>query len=319
MIIDIELRTIRFMLAIEETGSFAKAAKVLFISQPALTQYIQRIEAQLSYPLYIREKGKCYPTESAKILLVEGKVILDKYNDMVSKMNKIANPINDDILLGWPMGYTVPYTRRVKPQNQQIKPTNVVITEDTVENLITLLLEKKLNILLLPALYSNPNLHYITVKREEFYLAVPKEHGANKIIENDNLSGFADLSKLSNMPFISLYAPAYKEFIKPLFYEAGYKPNVVFKCNSWDSSHSLVEDCLGLAIVPFWFADQGHEKVNYYRIKSNEPTYRILTLAYHKKQVITDEFQNFIDGIIEDLGDEYSKKPFDYSVLNKTI
>ena len=45
----IELKTIQMIKAIEEEGSFQKAADVLYLSQPALSQYIKRVEKELSF------------------------------------------------------------------------------------------------------------------------------------------------------------------------------------------------------------------------------------------------------------------------------
>jgi LysR family hydrogen peroxide-inducible transcriptional activator len=319
MSIDIELKTIKMMLAIEQEGSFSKAAEVLYISQPALTQYIKRIESILSFSLYNRENGKCIPTKAAKILLKEGKLLLEQYDSMLKKMNNAIDSEVVNIQLGWPTGYTVPYLNSIMSSISHLKYLNVQVTENLVETLIQLLLKKKLNILLIPALYFHPDLVYTTIRREEFYLAVPKNHVANTIINQNGPIDYADLSDLKDMPFISLSANAYKKFIAPLFHEAGYNPNVIFSCTNWYSSHSLVEDGLGLSIVPYWFAENGHEKINYYHIQSKQRTYRILACVLHRDQVVSPELNSFIDHIKNIYGDKYAHTPFDHSNLNHNL
>lgn len=312
---DIELKTIHIMKVIEEEGSIAKAAAALYISQPALSNYIKRIENQISFPLYIRKKGRCYPTDAGKVLLTEGKLLLDQYYSLIHKLENSTVSDSKEILLGWPMGYTVQYLHQIISEDTKVLSTKV--KEDSVENLIQQLLEKKLDLLLIPALYSHPDIIYKTLKREEFFLAVPKDHIANNIVSNQNDSVFVELSKLAAMPYISLYAQAYEEFVKPLFHEAGYSPNVIFRCNNWDSSHSLVEKGLGLTIVPYWFAEKDNEKVNYYRIKSNYHTFRTFAFAHLRSQPISQNIQNFIDRSITHFGDKHAEEPFDYSFLTK--
>jgi len=319
MVRDIELKTIKIMLTIEQEGSFAKAAKTLYITQPALTQYIKRIESVLSFPLYKRENGKCLPTEPTKILLEEGKLVLEQYNSMLEKMENMSNSKITDIQLGWPEGYTVHYHHRITSSASQLNLLNIAITENSVETLINLLLQKKVTLLFVPAVYYHPDLLYSTICREEFYLAVPKNHIANSLIMENSPTNYANLSKLKGMPFISLYANAYQEFIKPLFHEAGYKPNVIIKCTSWDSSHSLVESGLGLSIVPYWFAEKGHEKINYYHIQSNCRTYRIFACVLHRSQLISPELQTFIDYVKNIYGDQDTCTPFNYSILSKKV
>jgi len=316
---DIELKTVEIMLAIEQEGSFSKAAKILYISQPALTQHIKRIESTISFPLYNRENGKCIPTKAAKILLKEGKSLLEQYDSMLKKMENAANSEITDIQLGWPTGYTVQYLNSLMSNISHLKSLNVQVTGNTVESLIQLLLQKKITLLLLPALYSHPDLVYTTIRREEFYLAVPKNHVANTLISQNGPIDYADLSNLKDMPFISLYANAYKKFIDPLFHEAGYKPNIIFNCTNWNSSHSLVEDGLGLSIVPYWFAEKGHEKINYYHIQSKHRTYRIFACVLHRNQVVSPELRSFIDLIKNIYGDQYAQVPFDYSILSQKL
>jgi len=319
MAIDVELKTIKIMLAIEQEGSFSKAAEVLYISQPALTQYIKRIESVLSFPLYNRENGKCVPTKAAKILLKEGKLLLEQYESMLKKMNDAVDSKVVNIQLGWPTGYTVQYLNSIMSSISNLESINVQVTENLVETLIQLLLQKKLSVLLIPALYFHPDLVYTTIRREEFYLAVPKKHIANTLINKNGPTDYASLSDLKDMPFISLSANAYKKFIDPLFHEAGYNPNIIFNCTNWYSSHSLVEDGLGLSIVPYWFAEKGHEKINYYRIQSKQRAYRILACVFHRDQLVSPELKGFIDHIKNIYGDQYAHLPFDYSNLNQNI
>jgi LysR family hydrogen peroxide-inducible transcriptional activator len=319
MQINIDLKTVKFMLAIEQEGSFAKAAKILYITQPALTQYIKRIESALSFPLYKRENGKCLPTEPAKILLKQGKLLLSQYESMLEEMEHVANSKNTNIQLGWPEGYTVYYLNRIISGASQLNWPNVAVTENSIEILINLLLQKKLTLLFIPAIYHHPDLLYSNIRREEFYLAVPKDHIANSLIMENNSTNYADLSKLKDMPFISLYAKAYKEFIKPLFHEAGYKPNVIFRCANWNSSHALVEKGLGLSIVPYWFSEIGHEKINYYNIQSSCQTYRIFACVLHRNHLPSTELQTFIDCFKNIYGDENASIPFNYSILSQKL
>ena len=316
---EIDLKTIKIMLAIQQAGSFAKAAKVLYISQPALTQYIKRIESSLSSPLYYRENGRCIPTEAANILLTEGKSLLAQYDDMLNKLDHVTNSVNQEIRMGWATGYTVQYLNSILSNDSQFRKLNVTITEDTVEQLLQQLLQKKLNFLLIPALYYHTDLVYTTIRQEEFYLAVPKEHIANILINQNDSQGYADLSHLKDMPFITLTANPYVQFVKPLFDKAGYTPNVIFKCKNWNSSHSLVEEGLGLSIVPYWFAEKGHAKINYYRIKSNARTNRTFACVYHRDQVIYPEFQTFIDIVKKIYGDQHAYMPFDQTILNQRL
>lgn len=86
----IELKTIQMIKAIEEEGSFQKAADVLYLSQPALSQYIKRVEKELSFNLYERSGGKCTLTEAGEVLLEEGQHYLNSMKN-AAKMKDAAS------------------------------------------------------------------------------------------------------------------------------------------------------------------------------------------------------------------------------------
>ena len=316
---EIDLKTIRIMLAIEKEGSLGKAANALYISQPALSQYIKRIEATLSYPLYYRDNGRCIPTEPAKILLTEGKALLAQFDDIINKLELVANKKESEIVMGWPTGYTVQYLNKILPSDSESRTLNLTVTEDTVENLIGKLLKRKLDFLLIPSLYYHPDLVYSTIRHEEFFLAAPKNHIANSIIKKHSSEISVDLSVLKDMPFITLTANPYVQFVQPLFDDAGFTPTIIFKCKNWNSSHALVEDGLGLAIVPYWFAENGSDNINYYRINSNALTYRVFACVHHKNQSITPEFQKVIDTVKDIYGDKHMREAFDYKMLKHQL
>lgn len=65
------------LLTLEREGSFSAAAAALGVSQPSLSQQIQRMESELGTPLFLRQGRKILPTEAGKILLRCGKRIRD--------------------------------------------------------------------------------------------------------------------------------------------------------------------------------------------------------------------------------------------------
>ncbi|MGB6155889.1 MAG: LysR substrate-binding domain-containing protein [Castellaniella sp.] len=65
------LKQIHTFRAIMVTGSVSSAAKLLFVSQPAVSRLLAHTEQQLGYPLFERIKGRLYPTSEARLLFDE--------------------------------------------------------------------------------------------------------------------------------------------------------------------------------------------------------------------------------------------------------
>jgi DNA-binding transcriptional LysR family regulator len=72
----LELRQLRYFVAVVEEGSLTRAAGHLRIAQQSLSQQIRILEAQLGAPLLIRSNRGVTPTPVGRVLLREARVVL---------------------------------------------------------------------------------------------------------------------------------------------------------------------------------------------------------------------------------------------------
>lgn len=87
---DIELRHLRAICAIAETGSVTKAATVLGLAQPALTAQLQRIEKALGGPLFERDRRGARPTALGELVLARARVLLPAVQGLQDEAARIA-------------------------------------------------------------------------------------------------------------------------------------------------------------------------------------------------------------------------------------
>jgi DNA-binding transcriptional LysR family regulator len=73
---DIELRHLRVVCAIADTGSVTKAAALLGLAQPALTTQLQRIERTLGGTLFERDRRGARPTALGELVLARARVLI---------------------------------------------------------------------------------------------------------------------------------------------------------------------------------------------------------------------------------------------------
>ena len=255
------------MLAIEREGGFQKAAEALYISQPALSQYIRRIEDSLGFRLYERDKGRCVPTEAGKVLLSCGRSLLRDYNAMLEKVNAAAGIT--DVHIGWPTGYTVRFFNKLFSYMAAHELSKITYTEDVADQLLLLLLEGKLDMIFVPVYYSHPDIEYTTIQHEEFYLTVPRQHEANAVLEANSRDGYVDLSLVLDQPFIMIDARAYEDFVEGLFR---------------DFPHDLA----------------------FYRIRSPHPNARVFACAKLKRTAMSRGMQAVLDYMLKNYGDEHA-------------
>ncbi len=309
----IEIKTIQYMLTIEREGCFQKAADAMYISQPALSQYIRRIEDSLNIQLYERTKHRCVPTKAGSVLLEYGKPLLENYNTMLEKMNAAATV--KEVRIGWPTGYTVLYFSKLVSYMEQTHQVHIHVVEDSVEKITAGLLQRDLDLIFVPAIYSHSRIEYTTVRHEEFYLAVPKNHKAAAVCAKNQKNGFIDLRHLKGMPFLVIDAKAYTDLFYALFKNFEWNPTVTFFCKDWERGFKLVEDGSCLAILPYWYANYQTENTVFYKIKSSQKNYRLFACGTYKDSTVTSEMQSTIDYMTEIAGDEHAGILLDQSQL----
>src|SRR4249919_3967064 len=80
----IELRHLRYFVALADAGSFTHAAERMFIAQPTLSQQIRRLEEMVGTPLLQRRREGVRLTEAGTVLLQESRTILSLLDHGVS-------------------------------------------------------------------------------------------------------------------------------------------------------------------------------------------------------------------------------------------
>ena len=87
---NLELRHLRVVCAIAETGSVTKAASTLGLAQPALTAQLQRIERTLGGPLFERDRRGARPTALGELVLARARVLLPAMKGLQDEAARLA-------------------------------------------------------------------------------------------------------------------------------------------------------------------------------------------------------------------------------------
>lgn len=93
-------RDLKRLLAVEQYGSFSKAAEALFVSRSALLQQVKGIEKEVGFSIFLRDfKGVCI-TEAGRHFLNEMQRFASRYEQIVIHCQEIAEKRNKQILIG---------------------------------------------------------------------------------------------------------------------------------------------------------------------------------------------------------------------------
>ena len=87
---DVDTRLLRYFAAVAEEGSLTGAAQRLFVSQPALTKQIRRLEDDLGVPLFTRSRSGMVLTEAGRELATRVPALLEGWDQAVEATGRAA-------------------------------------------------------------------------------------------------------------------------------------------------------------------------------------------------------------------------------------
>src|SRR5438876_789018 len=107
-----ELRHLRYFVAVAEAENVSRAALKLHVSQPALSRQIKDLEDELGFSLLKRSAKSIHLTQAGKVFLIEARAVLQRAEDAVKAARAIATGGGGELHIG----YAPSLTARILPQ-----------------------------------------------------------------------------------------------------------------------------------------------------------------------------------------------------------
>lgn len=86
----VELRHLRYFVAVADAGTFTQAAKQMLIAQPTLSQQIRRLEEMVGTPLFVRRREGVRLTAAGRVLLEESRDVLSLVDHGLNRTRQIV-------------------------------------------------------------------------------------------------------------------------------------------------------------------------------------------------------------------------------------
>ena len=294
----ITFKQIEFVLAIAEAGSLSKAAQKLYISQPALSQTLKKLESELGTPLFERAGQSMKPTPAGKILLADGQEIINDRQRMVFRLRAQASVETSTLRLGISPFYSKYYLPIIYPYMSQRYPSvRLLVTEAISIELEALTADGEIDLCFVPSEPQNPKLQYETVCMEEILLAAPAESRLNKFATPSTGLPYIDLKHTAEENYIILRPEQkFSALNTVLLSLVSPSPNIIFQTLNWDTVHFLIASGMGVGFIPevlYGNAPTG-TRPYYFRI-ANQKTVRVYAAAYRKNTVLSPVARSMVD------------------------
>ena len=243
----IELRHLHYFLAVAEELHFRRAADRLFISQPGLSRQIKQMETELGFDLFERTNKKVILTKAGKYLKEEVTMLLRNLNDSFDHAQLIHEGMEGQINFG----YVGSAMQNVIPQlllkfKEEHPKVHYSLREMENPDQIDALMQKEIDLAFVRLEKVPKGLEIRPVFEDTFSLVLPKNHP----IDKENFQGLKSLKEEAFILFDQSYSPAYYEKVMQIFKRSGFHPNISHNTVHASTIFRLVENNLGLSIVP---------------------------------------------------------------------
>ncbi len=243
----LELRHFRYFLAVADELHYRKAAEKLFISQPGLSRQIKQMEEILGTQLFERSKKKVSLTPAGSYLKEELEFIFNHLEMTTKQLKLIAEGNFGEIRIGF-LGSAIQSVIpdllvRLKQRFPLVKTSLEELSNNAQINAI---LKGRLDIGFVRMAGTPQGIHIKTVYKDTFSVVLPKDHR----IEASNFKSMRQFSGEDFILFSQDYSPLYFDTIMSICKDHGFTPKVSHKSVHAQTIFKLVENKMGIAIVP---------------------------------------------------------------------
>ena len=256
----IELRHIRYFLAVAEELHFRKAAEKLFISQPGLSRQIKLLEEELGVVLFERHTRKVVLTKVGAYLKVEFALQLRTLSHTLEN----AKLLHDGKKGSLKIGYVGSAMQDVIPNlllDFEKSHPKILFNLKEIDNQKQLedLLSFSLDIGFVRLERVPRTLEIKTILQENFCLVLPKDHPINVV----NFKSLGQFKEESFILFDAKYSASYFEKVMQIFDDCGFTPLISHNTIHSSSIFKLVENKFGISIVPKSLAQKREHNIKF--------------------------------------------------------
>lgn len=292
-----ELRHLRYFVAVAEELHFGHAAQQLQMTQQPLSKQIRDLEEELGVQLFYRTKRQIRLTEAGRAFLTEAHQLLAKAEQAVQVARQTAQGQAGRLLVGLCGLATFSVLPKVLKAFQERAPkVELELYQMTTRDQVQALQDRQIHLGFVTPPVHDQALSIKLILREPFIVALPNTHALAAQLE-------VPLQALVNDSFILVprnSEPGYYDQCISLFKQAGFVPNISQQATEMQTILSLVAAGLGVSLFPASARTLYREGVIYTALTALTPQIELaLVWRQHEPSAVLQVFLEVVNEIFD--------------------
>ena len=295
------LKQALYIKTIAQTGSISKAAKLLYVSQPSLSQMLKQAEEEIGLKLFDRSKSPLAPTYAGERYLAAAEKMLNTEEQLEKELFAIRSEDYGRLRVGISVSRAIQILPDMLPQFREKYPNvEFELTECGSAALNEKLKSGEIDLAFATTVYDEPLLSYELLEVETLGVIagrgapITKKIAAGTMVSVEDLKGnvFVNLNK----------GHSARNVQDKMFEEAGFKPDVMLEANSLDLVRLLALKAGGCVILPNIYSNYIVEMMggSYYPLRDC-PEQRNFYACFRTADYMPKYTRDFINMVKEEL------------------
>ena len=242
-----ELRQLRYLVALADERHFTRAAERMRIAQPALSQQVRKLERETGVPLVDRTTRRVHMTEAGELLVAHARRVLAELDDARAELQQLTGLLSGRVTIGLTQTPgPLDIVRLLAGFHARHAHVELAVREDLSTTLADALRDDALDLAFLSIVEEadRRGLELRPLAVEPLVAVLPEGH---------RLAGRARLriADLAGEELVAFTEGAtIRTAVERAAREAGFEPRLAFETNELSRARALVAAGLGIAVMP---------------------------------------------------------------------
>ncbi|WP_342643794.1 LysR family transcriptional regulator [Rhodoligotrophos ferricapiens] len=288
-----DLRHLRYFVVLAEQRHFGRAAEILNIAQPPLSQQIRALEEELQVTLFDRSRRPIELTPAGRTLLREARQVLSQFERAQSMTRRAASGHAGRLIVGITGSAALEFAPPVLAAfSERLPDVDLSLREMSSPAQLIGLEKGEIHIGFVRPPVIDDRLSIRLVHQEPFVVALHKLHP----LAGKPALRLAELNGTPLVIFDTEEAPGFRELILHLCQSAGYSSLKIQEAYQMTTMLCLVASGLGMALVPRSARRLGYEDVVFKPLLDDSPLVELYAVwPREKREPLIEDLLAVID------------------------